>query len=57
MGEPHWRVSSHTGTNNCVEVAAVSGAVGVRDSKRRDDGPVIAVGREAWGTLLDGIRR
>ena len=28
-----WRKSGHSGDGNCVEVAFVAGAVGVRDSK------------------------
>ncbi|WP_436788224.1 DUF397 domain-containing protein [Yinghuangia sp. YIM S10712] len=36
-------------------MAAGGDAVGIRDSKTADS-PVIAVGREAWGTLLNGIQ-
>ncbi|MFD0899079.1 DUF397 domain-containing protein [Actinomadura sediminis] len=37
-----WRKSTYTGSNggNCVELAALPGAVGVRDSKD-PDGPVL----------------
>ncbi|MEV5827496.1 DUF397 domain-containing protein [Spirillospora sp. NPDC052242] len=36
-----WRKSSHSGANgNCVELAALPGAVGVRDSED-PDGPVL----------------
>ncbi|QFG25526.1 DUF397 domain-containing protein [Actinomadura sp. WMMB 499] len=49
-----WRKASRSGENggNCVELAAVSGAIGVRDSKD-PDGPVLlltcAALREAIG--------
>lgn len=53
-----WRKSSYSGTQggDCVEVAGLTDAVGVRDSKV-DESPVIEASAEAWGTLLDGIRR
>ncbi|MCF2526746.1 DUF397 domain-containing protein [Yinghuangia sp. KLBMP8922] len=52
---PGWRKSSYSGDTGCVEVAAGTATVGVRDSKSADS-PVIAVGREEWGTLLDAVR-
>lgn len=51
-----WRKSSysaHQGT--CVEVAAVPGRVGVRDSKRRAGGH-LAVSRAAWLLFTRGMR-
>ncbi|MGW5343678.1 DUF397 domain-containing protein [Streptomyces sp. NPDC004050] len=44
-----WRKSSHSGAEGgeCIEVAAVPGAVHVRDSKQFG-GPVLTVGPEAW---------
>lgn len=53
-----WRKSSYSGTqaDNCVEVAPLTSTVGVRDSKL-DASPIIKASAEAWGTLLDGIRR
>ncbi|EHN75440.1 DUF397 domain-containing protein [Streptomyces sp. NPDC048306] len=44
-----WFKSSYSGTEGgqCVEVAASSAAVHIRDSKAVA-GPVVAVSREAW---------
>lgn len=52
-----WRKSSYSGNagGNCVEVAPLHPAVGVRDSKIAD-APVITLGAEAWGTFLDAHR-
>ncbi|CAL9304332.1 DUF397 domain-containing protein [Streptomyces sp. SudanB25_2051] len=49
-----WFKSSYSDTSNpndCVEVAMVSGAVYVRDSKDCD-GPRLAVAPCAWGEFL-----
>ncbi|GAA0955583.1 DUF397 domain-containing protein [Actinocorallia libanotica] len=53
-----WRKSSHTGGDhaNCVELAALPSAVGVRDSKD-PEGPRLVVSRRAFGVLVGGIRR
>ena len=53
-----WRKSSYSqgGGNNCVEVAAVAGAVAIRDSKD-PDGPAHVVSPAAFGALLDRIKR
>ena len=46
--DPRWRKSSFSGNGgNCIETAAVPGAVLVRDSKN-PDGPRLAFGRQAW---------
>jgi hypothetical protein len=44
-----WRKSSYSGANggNCVEVAAGSRTVAVRDSKD-SGGPLLTFGRQAW---------
>lgn len=49
-----WRKSSRSGSNggNCVELAALPGAVGVRDSKN-PDGPVLLLSRTA---LREAVR-
>ncbi|OEU91776.1 hypothetical protein DB35_08230 [Streptomyces abyssalis] len=48
-----WFKSSHSsgGGGECVEVAAASGAVHVRDSKVAD-GPVLAVAPGAWARFV-----
>jgi hypothetical protein len=44
-----WRTSSYSGSNggNCIEVAAASDIVAVRDSKN-PDGAVLAFGPQDW---------
>lgn len=53
-----WRKSSHSGgeAGECVELAALPSAVGVRDSKD-PEGPRLVVSRRAFGVLVGGIRR
>ncbi|MBE1534687.1 hypothetical protein H4W34_004520 [Actinomadura algeriensis] len=48
-----WRKSSYSGPNggNCVELAGLPGAVGVRDSKD-PDGPVLLLTRTALRKAL-----
>jgi hypothetical protein len=44
-----WRKSRHSGDDgNCVEVSMANRAVGVRDSKLRDSGPVLEFTSAAW---------
>ncbi|GHA71686.1 hypothetical protein GCM10010372_83290 [Streptomyces tauricus] len=49
-----WFKSSYSGSGggNCVEVAAKSDAVFVRDSKVVGDGPVLRVRRGQWGAFI-----
>ena len=53
-----WRKSTRSGENggNCVEVAAFSSAVGVRDSKNRG-GPVLIFSRQEWKVFLQEVKR
>ena len=53
-----WFKSSRSGPNcdNCVEVAFVSGAVGVRDSKDRT-GPALVFGTGGWTAFVGSARR
>lgn len=53
-----WRKSSHSASQDgaCVEVAGLSGAVAVRDSKD-PDGPRLTLGRAAFASLLARTRR
>ncbi|MFJ6199098.1 DUF397 domain-containing protein [Micromonospora sp. NPDC092111] len=52
-----WRKSTRSGAgdNNCVEVACGDDGILVRDSKDRS-GPVLAVGRESWESLVCGLK-
>lgn len=51
-----WRKSSRSGgNNNCVEVAFLHDAVGVRDSKD-PEGPAFVLHREAWSAFVAGVR-
>jgi len=52
-----WRTSSHSGNEGqCVEVAPVTGAVGVRDSKDRAHGH-LAVTRATWTAFTRATTR
>ncbi|MGW9303985.1 MULTISPECIES: DUF397 domain-containing protein [Streptomyces] len=55
-GIGHWFKSSYSGGSGteCVEVAALATAVGVRDSTR-PQGPHISVGRTAWAGFVAGV--
>jgi len=56
-GAPVWRKSSYSteqDVGTCVEVAQLSGALGVRDSK--NPGPRLEFSREAWTTFIDAIK-
>jgi uncharacterized protein DUF397 len=51
-----WRKSSRSGgNNNCVEVAFLHDAVGVRDSKD-PAGPAFVLQPEAWTSFVAGVR-
>lgn len=52
-----WRKSSYSGHEGgqCVEVANLTGVVGVRDSKHAD-GPKIALTPESWHSLTRRIK-
>ena len=47
--------SNGNGGNNCVEVAVVDTAVGVRDSKD-PTGPILRFTSAAWESFVDGAR-
>lgn len=59
MTEPtftNWRKSTKSsGGGNCVEVAHAGAAVGVRDTKNRNDGTLV-FSAEGWGSFLAGLR-
>ncbi|QGN46098.1 DUF397 domain-containing protein [Micromonospora sp. WMMD558] len=52
-----WFKSSKSGPNcdNCVEVAYVTGAVGVRDSKDKS-GPALIFSPGGWRSFVTGAR-
>ncbi|MFI9462317.1 DUF397 domain-containing protein [Streptomyces xiamenensis] len=58
---PRWFTSSYSDNGgDCVEVAAnfaVShGVVPVRDSKRHDNGPVVAFPTTAWAAFVGSLK-
>jgi len=57
MKAPAWRKSSYSGSGggNCTEVAAVPGAVLVRDSKD-PDGPRLAFSPQAWEAFAGRVK-
>jgi Domain of unknown function (DUF397) len=51
-----WVKSSLSMSNgNCVEVASLSGGIGVRDSKDTE-GPVLRFTPDEWQAFLGGVR-
>ncbi|MFC5749568.1 DUF397 domain-containing protein [Actinomadura rugatobispora] len=53
-----WRKSSHSHNNSqqqCVEVAAVAHAIGIRDSEN-PAGPRLAVSRAAFRSLVERVK-
>lgn len=53
-----WRKSTRSGAgvnDNCVEVAFVNAAVGVRDSKNRGEAP-LAFDAAAWRAFAQGLK-
>jgi len=52
-----WRRSSRSGANggNCVEVAALSPAFGLRDSKNPATGP-LTIGPSAFTALIEALK-
>lgn len=52
-----WRKASRSGGNggNCVEVAALTGHMAVRDSKDRS-GPVLGFSERDWAAFVEGVK-
>ena len=49
----NWRKASYSqGANECVEVASVSRAFGVRDSKPGTNSPILVFNQESWLTFI-----
>ncbi|MBC6460043.1 DUF397 domain-containing protein [Actinomadura sp. HBU206391] len=57
---PVWRKSSHSGSSgdqsDCVEVARLSGNIGLRDSKAPDTGHLILTA-ESFADLIASVKR
>lgn len=53
-----WRKSSRSTGNGgaCVEVAGVSDAIGIRDSKLSERSPIIDLATSHWSTLLRHLK-
>jgi hypothetical protein len=59
MSTPEWRKSSHSGGqqgSDCVELAALTDGIGVRDSKRPEGGNLALTSQE-FTSLIDRIKR
>ncbi|MEO7196370.1 MAG: DUF397 domain-containing protein [Pseudonocardiaceae bacterium] len=53
-----WRKSTHSGDNGgqCVELAFLGTAVGLRDSKDKANGPILTVTPGEWAAFLAEAR-
>ncbi len=54
-----WRKSTWSGDNGgqCVEVALLAGGtVALRDSKNKDNGPILVCPASAWSAFIGGAR-
>lgn len=52
-----FRKSTDSATVGCVEVGFADGTIGVRDSKDRGAGPVLAFDQHEWECFLAGAKR
>lgn len=52
-----WRKSNVSGETGCVEVALNLPMVGVRDTKDKGAGPIVAFAPAAWTSFLEGLTR
>ena len=53
-----WRVATYTGgQGNCVEVGSSAAAVAVRDTKDREDGPVLRFAPSVWQAFTENFKR
>jgi hypothetical protein len=52
-----WRVASYTGgQGNCVEVGAFTTMIAVRDTKNREDGPVLRFHPLVWREFTQRLK-
>jgi hypothetical protein len=55
---PRWVKSSRsTEKEECVELARLEGAVGIRDSKSPDPAVVLTIEPDGWNGFLVGVKR
>jgi hypothetical protein len=52
-----FRKASDCSDKTCVEVALTKGVIGIRDSKDRGAGPVLAFTEAEWSSFLAGAKR
>ena len=52
-----FRKAGDSGDVGCVEVAFISDAVGVRDSKAHGEGPVLAFTPHEWRVFVGAVKR
>jgi hypothetical protein len=52
-----WRVATYTGgQGNCVEVGRSATKVAVRDTKNREDGPVLRFDPLSWRAFMQRLK-
>ncbi|MEU0156842.1 DUF397 domain-containing protein [Micromonospora fulviviridis] len=51
-----WFKSTHSDSGGCVEVAAVPGWVGVRDTKDYGQGPVLLFNPASWSSFVSTVK-
>ncbi len=57
MPEPHWRTSSYTDNQTCVEVADLPGGDRlVRDTKLGESSPVLRYTDAEWQAFVAGVK-
>ena len=52
-----WRVATYTGgQGNCVEVGTFTAMIAVRDTKNREDGPVLRFDLPVWREFMQRLK-
>jgi hypothetical protein len=52
-----WRVATYTGgQGTCVEVGTVTTMIAVRDTKNREDGPVLRFDLPVWREFMHRLK-
>ena len=52
-----WRVATYTGgQGNCVEVGTSATVIAVRDTKNREDGPVLRFDLPVWRAFMQRLK-